>query len=45
MEHDRQLAGPRLEALLQPGARVLELGEHPDDVIGVAFVVARHERV
>ena len=45
VQHHLELAGPRLEALLEPRARELELGEHALGVVGVALVVARDERV
>ena len=43
VQHHRQLAHLHLEALLQPFARVLELGQHALGVRRVALVVARDE--
>src|SRR5699024_10299996 len=45
VQHDRELAGPRVDALLEPRARELELGEHAIGDVGVTLVVARHERL
>ena len=42
---DRELARAAREALVEPRARVLELGEHALDVGRVALVVARDEGV
>ena len=43
MQDDLELAGPGVEALLEPRPRELELREHALGVLGVALVVARDE--
>jgi hypothetical protein len=45
VQHHLQLTDVRLEALLEPRAGELELGEHALGVRRVAHVVARHERL
>jgi hypothetical protein len=45
VQDDLELAGPGVEALLEPRARELELREHALGVLAVALVVARHERL
>ena len=45
VQDDLELAGPGVEALLEPRPRELELREHALGVLGVALVVARDERL
>ena len=43
VQHDRELAGARVETLLQAHAGMLELGEDALDVVDVAIVMPSHE--